>query len=70
MKKFEELELLKLQEVINLLKIPRSTIYYLMRKNRFPKPLKLSERKIAWRVDQIKKWLNKLEKEQRGKKYD
>jgi len=62
MKKLKELELLNLQDVINLLKIPRSTLYYLMRKNRFPKPLKLSERKIAWSVNQIKKWLEKLEK--------
>lgn len=63
MKKLEELELLNLQEVTKLLKIPKSTLYHLMRKNRFPKPLKLSERKIAWRVSKIKKWLEKLEKE-------
>ena len=36
--------------------LPKSTIYYLMAKGEFPKPLKLSARAVAWSVDDLQAW--------------
>lgn len=37
--------------------LPRSTIYFLMARGEFPKPVKLSKRAVAWREKDICEWL-------------
>jgi len=58
----KKIELLSIKDVTKLLKLPKSTLYYLIQKGKFPKPLKLSDRKIAWKVTQIEEWLKQIEK--------
>ena len=45
--------LIRLPEVLNRLKVSRSTIYAWMRDGRFPKPIKLGLRPIAWLEDAV-----------------
>ena len=51
------MRLLKLKDVIELSGLSRSSVYALAQHNKFPKPLKLSERSSAWVEDEIKKWI-------------
>lgn len=53
----ETTELLSPEEVLEMLKCSRSTLYSLMAAG-FPKPLKLSSRKNRWRRCEIEDWLN------------
>jgi len=48
----------QLKEVTNL---PKSTIYRLISENRFPRQLKLGERIVAWRTDDIIAWMDGLQ---------
>ncbi len=36
--------------------LPKSTIYWLISKNEFPKPRKLSKRAVAWTLAEIEDW--------------
>jgi prophage regulatory protein len=52
--------LIRLPEVIALLGISRSTIYRYIAAKRFPLPIRLSTRCIAWKVSSIETWLATL----------
>lgn len=39
-----------------------STLYYLMNKGDFPKPVKLGARSVAWKLSEINEWINSREK--------
>ena len=47
----------KLKEITDL---PKSTIYRLISENRFPKQIKLGKRAVAWRTDDVIKWMSGL----------
>jgi prophage regulatory protein len=49
--------LMRLPQVVKHTGLPKSTIYFLAARSRFPKPIKLSERISAWRVDDVEKWI-------------
>ena len=49
--------LLRRPEVETRTGLSRSTLYDWMKKNRFPKPVKLGERIVAWRESDIDQWL-------------
>lgn len=49
--------LLKLPAVIEATGLGRSSVYRLVAEGHFPKPLKLSARSVAWREDEIQKWI-------------
>jgi prophage regulatory protein len=53
--------LLRFPEVKARTGLPRSTLYLLMRQGNFPKQKRLSERVVAWREDEVQRWI-----EQRG----
>lgn len=38
--------------------LPRSTIYKLINEDKFPRPVKLSERSSAWVEQEITDWIN------------
>jgi len=38
-----------------------STLYYLMNKGDFPKPVKLGARSVAWKLSEINAWINSRE---------
>ena len=48
-------------DVVAAVGLSRSTIYQMMAEERFPKPVKLGERAVAWREDDIEAWLNSRE---------
>ena len=50
-------QLYRLQDLVNILKISRSTIYAGIKDGTFPKPFKLSKRKTAWTHNQIEEWM-------------
>ena len=49
--------ILRRSEVERLTGLSRSTIYLLMTKGQFPRPVKLSERAVGWRACDIDAWL-------------
>jgi prophage regulatory protein len=49
--------LIRLAEVSRSVGLPRSTIYALIAKGQFPRPIKLSERSSAWRSDELEAWV-------------
>jgi prophage regulatory protein len=49
--------LMRIPEVTQTTGLTKSTVYDLIRKNRFPRPIKLSERASAWRADELEKWI-------------
>jgi prophage regulatory protein len=50
-------KLMRLPEVVRLTGIPRSSVYSMVSKNLFPRPIKLSERSSAWRLDELQVWI-------------
>src|SRR5215204_5964757 len=46
-----------LKEVVKLTRLPQSTIYNLMGKGAFPKPIKISARRVAWRDTDLQRWI-------------
>jgi len=52
-------KVLKINEVVELTSLPRSTVYFLIKKRKFPKPIRLSDRRVGWLYRDIVEWLNK-----------
>ena len=50
--------MLRLPEVMKITSMKRSTIYLYMKKNQFPRQVKLTERSVAWREEDIQKYLD------------
>jgi len=68
-KKFlEKSKVLKINEVIELTSLPRSTIYFLIKKRKFPKPIRLSDRRVGWLYKDILEWIHKKKVE--NEKYE
>ncbi|MDB4363188.1 AlpA family phage regulatory protein [Pseudomonadales bacterium] len=51
---------LRLPEVLTLIPISRSSWYKGIQDGRFPKPVKLSTRTAAWRVEDIEKLISEI----------
>jgi len=54
------IKLLRLPQVEEKIGLKRSQIYLLMKEGRFPKPLQLGPRAVAWRLDEIDEWIEQL----------
>ncbi len=50
-------DMLRLPSVLQRTGLSRSTLYDLIKKGRFPKPFKISERSSGWRLVDIEEWL-------------
>lgn len=50
--------LLKLPEVLAMTRLKRSTVYSEMLAGRFPRPIKISKRAVAWVEADIQKWID------------
>lgn len=48
---------LRIDQVLALVPIARSTLWLWCRTNRFPRPVKLSERTTTWRRSDVVAWL-------------
>ena len=53
----KKIGVLRLPAVIQMVGLSRSSIYLLIQKNTFPKPLQLSLRAVGWRQADIEAWL-------------
>ncbi len=56
--KAQKLKILRMPAVLELTGLSRPTVERWVRAGRFPAPLKLGERAIGWRLDEIERWLN------------
>ncbi len=52
-----EISLLRLRQVQAATGLPRSTLYFFIAEGNFPKPVKLGERAVAWRSDDVERWI-------------
>jgi len=57
MHKLHATTLMRLPNVIRMTGLARSTIYKLISDERFPPPLKLTQRAVAWRLMDIEQWI-------------
>lgn len=53
-------KLLKLPDVVRMTGFSKAAIYRDMKSRSFPRPLKLSARRVAWYQDDIQAWLDGL----------
>ena len=56
-------QILRRPELETKLGLSRSTIYALMSKGQFPRPIKLGCRAVGWRSIDIEKWLSEMQGE-------
>ena len=57
-KKDEDYVILRRKQVEARTGLSRSSIYFNMAKNLFPKPIRLTERSIGWLESEIQEWIN------------
>jgi prophage regulatory protein len=50
--------LIPLDDVLSLVPVPRSTLYLLMSRDDFPKPIKAG-RRVLWDIKEIESWVEK-----------
>ena len=49
--------ILRIHEVVALVGLSKATIYAMIAKGTFPKPVRLNERAVGWRTSDIRDWL-------------
>ncbi|MEQ1531357.1 MAG: AlpA family phage regulatory protein [Methylococcales bacterium] len=49
--------LLRLPQVLEITSLKRSTFLKLVKDDKFPRPVKLTERSIAWNSDEVVDWV-------------
>ena len=57
-----EPRILRLREVQQQTRLSKATIYRLLRSGAFPRPIRLSERAVGWRTEEIDEWLASRER--------
>lgn len=57
----ESKTLMHMDEIVSLLGFGKSTLYAMIKNRKFPAPIKIGERKIAWRTEVVMDWLNSKE---------
>lgn len=50
-------ELLPLPRVCEMTTFSRTTVYRMIERGDFPRPVKLGLRRVAWRADEVAAWL-------------
>lgn len=58
----QPLELLKIRDVARKTSLHRATIYRLIKRDEFPRPLKLSPGRVGWREDEISDWITRQQR--------
>ena len=53
---------IRIKELAIMLSIGQSTIYKLIKQNKFPQQIKISERTSVWRLSVINEWIEEREK--------
>ena len=50
-------KIIKLEEVVELTKLGKTTIYTMAKDEKFPKPMKLGKRSSGWFEHEIERWM-------------
>jgi prophage regulatory protein len=53
--------LLRLRDVKEITGLGKSTIYNMMNKDKFPRPVRIAQKAVAWKVEDLDAWLGKLQ---------
>lgn len=53
-----KMTLLRLPEVESITGLKKSAIYLWVKQGEFPTPVKLGTKSVAWRSDEIEKWIS------------
>ncbi len=53
--------LIRSKEVQAITGLPKSSLHNMARDGRFPRPLKLGARAVAWREEDVQAWVENLE---------
>jgi prophage regulatory protein len=56
----DSITLLKLEDVLSIVNLGKTTIYGLVKQGRFPPPTKPTERTARWLASDINDWVNAL----------
>ena len=59
------MRLMRVRDVVQFTGLPRSSLYAMVSQGRFPRPIKLSERTSAWRLDDLEQWVEERTKASR-----
>ena len=52
---------LRINEVVKMLSVGKSTIWAWVKESKFPKPIKLSEFVTVWKLSDIEEWVQQKE---------
>lgn len=58
----EPLQVLKMRDVTRKTSLHRATIYRLIQRDEFPRPLKLSAGRVGWREDEVSDWITRQQR--------
>jgi len=62
----EDDDMLSPRDVVRITGLSLSTIKRMANDGRFPKPMRLSPRRIGWTAREVKEWLNRLDDQRRA----
>ncbi|MBD1389269.1 AlpA family phage regulatory protein [Neiella sp. HB171785] len=51
-------QFLSLKEVCTLVGLSRATLYRMIKKGTFPRGVQISERRMAWHIDVVQRWID------------
>lgn len=51
-------QVIKLPEVLEIVKCSKAKVYSEMKKGKFPKQIKLGDRSVAWVMADVREWLD------------
>ena len=51
--------MLRLRSVLQMTALSKSTLYRLIKQGKFPPPLRLTQRAVRWRREEVTGWLKK-----------
>ncbi|WP_369408127.1 helix-turn-helix transcriptional regulator [Rheinheimera maricola] len=54
-----KMQLLKLPEVLQIVRVGKTTWYTMIKQNEAPAPISLGARSVAWDSNDIENWINK-----------
>lgn len=63
---FDGSPLLRIEDVMALLRLGRTTIYDYVKKGEFPAPIKLGPRRSVWPQSEILQWIAQQSQERKG----
>ena len=51
-----ELQILRLPQVLKRVGLGKTTLYAAIKRGEFPKPIRLGERSVGWKLSDLEKW--------------